>query len=261
MISVWVPEACLATNRASAGEPCDHDMVVTEMRPEDAAWAAGLLELQRREYARYSPVFWRPAEDASGLHERFLRRQLAAETTVALRTRGGFVICERRPGAGFVDDFTLTPPRQWHEDGAALLLAVAERLAAGGTRALRVVIAHNDAPKASLLRDLSLSVAEQWWVHELLPAGHPAPPGRVAGPGFSGLLTQAPPVYAPGGPIFLADRPEQPAAISVIAHQATEHGAVLAVIPAAPDTVLAAELRRRGWSIASAWYTGWPGKA
>lgn len=228
------------------------------MQAEDAAWAAGLLEQQRREYARYSPVFWRPAEDATTLHERFLRRQITGESTVALRTREGFILCECRPHEGFVDDFTLTPPRRWDEDGAALLLAAAERLAARGIGTLRVVTAHDDGPKAGLLRSLSLSLAEQWWVHELLPAGPPAPPGRVSGPGFSGLLTQAPPVYAPGGPVFLADRPAEPAAVTVIAHGATEHGAVLAVIPAAPGTALAAELRRRGWAVASDWYAGRP---
>lgn len=228
------------------------------MRVEDAAWAAGLLELQHREYARYSPVFWRPAEGTRTLHERFLRRQIASEATVALRTREGLIICECRPHEGFVDDFTLTPPRRWDDDGAALLLAAAEKLATRGITNLRVVIAHDDQPKAGLLRDLSLSVAEQWWVHELLPARAPVPPGRVSGPGFAGLLTQAPPVYDPGGPVFLADRSEGPAYVNVITREATECGAVLAVIPAAPDTALTAELRRRGWSIASDWYAGWP---
>lgn len=31
----------------------------------DAAWAAALMERRRQEYARYSPVFWRPAEEGS----------------------------------------------------------------------------------------------------------------------------------------------------------------------------------------------------
>jgi len=228
------------------------------MRADDAEWAAGLLELKRREYAQYSPVFWRPAEGASTLHARFLRRQILSAATVALRTPDGFIICERRPPEGFVDDFTVTSPQRWEDDGAALLLAAADRVAADGITTLRVVTAHDDHPKSALLRALSLSVAEQWWVHELLPAGAPAPPGRVTGQGFSGLLTQAPPVYAPGGPVFHADRLEDPAAISVITHEATERGAVLAVIPAAPDSALAAELQRRGWVIAPDWYTGRP---
>ena len=228
------------------------------MRAQDAEWAAGLLEHKRAEYARYSPVFWRPAEGTRTLHAGFLRRQILSAATVALRTPDGFIICERRPPEGFVDDFTLTSPRRWQEDGAALLLAAAERVAADGISTLRVVTAHDDKPKSALLRALALSLVEQWWVHELLPAGPPAPPGRVTGPGFSALLTQAPPVYAPGGPVFHADTVEDPAAISVITHEATERGAVLAVISAAPNSALAAELQRKGWVVASDWYTGRP---
>jgi hypothetical protein len=51
---------------------------------------------------------------------------------------------------------------------------------------------------------------------------------------------------------------EDPAAIAVITHEATECGAVLAVISAAPNTLLAAELQRKGWVIASDWYAGRP---
>jgi hypothetical protein len=86
---------------------------MTEMQPRDAAWAAQLLEAKRREYARYSPVFWRPAEGAAPLHERFLRSRIAAADTVALRTPSGFIVCECRQGdppEGFVDDFTVAGP-------------------------------------------------------------------------------------------------------------------------------------------------------
>jgi len=232
---------------------------VTEMPAGDAAWAAQLLEAKRREYAGYSPVFWRPAEGIAPQHERFLRSRIAAAETVALRTAGGFLICECRQGdppEGFVDDFTVAPPRAWAEDGAALLLAAAERLAARGIGRVRVVTAHDDQPKSALLRALNLGLAEQWWVHEVRPAGPPAPPGRVSGPGFAGLLTQAPPVYAPGGPVFHADQPGGPASIGAIAREAAERGAVLAVVPAAPGTALAAALRQNGWAVASDWYTG-----
>lgn len=99
---------------------------------------------KRQVYAGYAPVFWRPAEGVAGLHEQFLRRQVLSEATVALRTRHGFIICERRPSEALVDDFTVAPPGTWGTDGAALLLAAAGRLAAGGISAVRVVTAHAD---------------------------------------------------------------------------------------------------------------------
>jgi hypothetical protein len=86
--------------------------VVTELTPDDADWAADLMAERRREYERYPPVFWRPALHARGLHVRFLRRQIAAPDTVALRTSRGFLIAQL-PGPGhraeaFIDDFAIT---------------------------------------------------------------------------------------------------------------------------------------------------------
>jgi hypothetical protein len=215
--------------------------LITELASGDAPWAAALMERRRREYERYSPVFWRPAVGAAGLHARFLRRQIESDQTIALRTDHGFAICQRRQAEGFVDDFTVDPPGRWDADGAELLLALAQRLAAGGVHVLRVVTAQADAPKTALLRRCSLVVAEQWWVRELTPAVAPSAFCRVDGPSFSGLLIPAPPVYDPGGPVYLADRASPEATGDGIARTAASHGAVLAIIPAAPDSARAGQ--------------------
>src|SRR5215469_2765186 len=69
---------------------CDyHRVEVWELSADDAVWAAELMERRRQEYARYSPVLWRPARDAVGLHTRFLARQVLADSSIALRTRCG----------------------------------------------------------------------------------------------------------------------------------------------------------------------------
>jgi hypothetical protein len=232
---------------------------VTEMSAADAQWAAELTEKRRHDYARYSPVFWRPAEGAVGLHAHFLGGRIIAETTVALRTGRGFIICERRGSKGFVDDFDVEPPGTWDSDGAALLLAAAERLATVvGVAAVRVVTAHADRAKAGMLAALSLALAEQWWVRELEPVGPAAVPGRFSGPGFSGMLGPAPAVYDPGGLVFQNDRAAEHTDPAAIERGAAAHGAVLAVLPAAPDTAREHELRQQGWHVASDWYVGIP---
>lgn len=165
-------------------------MPVKELAPDDAVWAVELMERRRRDYAKYSPVFWRPAEHVTDLHARLLRRQISSDMNVALRTDHGFIIVERRRAEGFVDDFAVDRVRtSWATDGAALLLAASQRLAAaGGVDEVRVVTAHADEAKASMLCGLSLRVAEQWWVRELRPVGQPATTtGRVKGPGFPGF--------------------------------------------------------------------------
>jgi hypothetical protein len=194
----------------------------------------------------------------TGRHARFLRGQISAERTVALRGKHGFIICQRREAEGFVDDFALEPPGTWDDDGAALLLAAARRLADGGIGAVRVVTAHADEEKSAMLARLSLSVTEQWWVRAVVPAGQPPAPGRISGPGLSGVLTPAPPVYDPGGPVFDADRVAPDVTTAEIERTAAAHGAVLAVFPSPPGPDRAPELHARGWHVASDWYTGWP---
>jgi len=230
-----------------------------DMAADDAAWAAEVMERRRRIYARYSPVFWRPAPNAAGLHTRFLARQIASEGTIALRTGHGFIVCQRRNGEGFVDDFAVEDPAAWQREGAALLLATAQRLSATGESAVRVVTAHADRPKADMLASLSLHLAEQWWVAELRPAaGEKASYGRRDGAGFSGIFAPAPPVYDPGGPVLLADRVHGDARIDSNEREAAALGAVLAVVPAVPGSARAGELARGGWEVASDWYLGWP---
>jgi hypothetical protein len=229
------------------------------MSADDAQWAAEMMERRRRDYVRYSPVFWRPAEGVVGPHAQFLRGRITAETTVALRTGCGFIICERRGSKGWVDDFAVEPPEAWDSDGAALLLAAAERLAAAdGVATVVVVTAHADLAKSEMLASLSLALTEQWWVRELPPVGPAAAPGQFNGPGFAGTLGPAPAVYNPGGPVFQNDRAGERTGVVAIERAAAAHGAVLAVLPAGPDAALAPELRQRGWHVASDWYQGTP---
>ncbi|HEX2350380.1 MAG TPA: hypothetical protein VHI51_18235, partial [Ktedonobacterales bacterium] len=49
------------------------EVVIRRARPEDAEVATAWAEVKRAEYARYSPVFWRPAADARARHQPFLR--------------------------------------------------------------------------------------------------------------------------------------------------------------------------------------------
>src|ERR1700685_3172464 len=120
-------------------------MTVRELTADDAMWAAELMEQRRQVYASYSPVFWRPAQGVTGLHARFLRRQIASPANLALRTDHGFIIGQRQGGEGFVDDFAVDAEGRWDTDGADLLRATWQRLAAeSGFDALRVVTAHAD---------------------------------------------------------------------------------------------------------------------
>lgn len=234
---------------------------VRRLTSADCGWAAEMMERRREIYAAYSPVFWRPAVGVTGMHARFLAKKASSNATVAVRTDHGFLIAELRNSEGFIDDFAVEPDARWAADGAALLRAAWPALAHAGATRLRVVSAAADAPKVAMLEACSLELVAQWWVKPLDPTGAPGASGRVTGPGFSGILSPAPPVYDPGGPVLLAERVEAGADLARITETAAAMGAVLAVVPTPAGGHREAELRTSGWTVSSAWYLGAPGPA
>lgn len=233
-------------------------MTVRSLEPGDVPWAADLMEDRRQLYARYSPVFWRPASGITDRHASFLGRQIAAAPNVGLRTDHGFIIGQRRGAEGFVDDFAIDADGTWSDDGSALLIAAWEQLAAGGADVLRVVTAKADETKVRMLEDRSLQLVDQWWVKPLRPEGSSTTTGRVDGPWFSGILGPAPPVYDPGGPVLLADRLDDGCALAELESEAQRIGAVLLVVPTLPQADREQLLEQRDWSVASQWYLGQP---
>jgi hypothetical protein len=238
--------------------------MVRDMMPADAGWAAELMNQRRQVYASYSPVFWRPARNATGPHAAYLSTFIGSENCLSLRTDHGFMLGQIRPAKTFVDDFAVTEPDRWSTDGSALVLAAAQRLAdAGRDCSMLVVTAHADDAKVPMLRDLSLSLVEQWWVREVEaePTGEPIEHGQVQRPGFAGFFGSAPPVYDPGGPVLHVNRAQDDVDLATMELEAASMGAVLLVLPTAPGAGRIGELQRRGWTVASDWYQGRPSEA
>jgi hypothetical protein len=125
------------------------------MSPDEAGWAAELMDRRREIYARYSPVFWRPAQGVKGKHADFLGRQIGSASNVALRTDHAFIIAQQCKAQGFADDFAVDQDGSWDGDGATLLLAASDLLADTGVNTVMVVTAHADEAKASMLSSLS----------------------------------------------------------------------------------------------------------
>ncbi|MGH3157368.1 MAG: hypothetical protein ACRDNF_12430 [Streptosporangiaceae bacterium] len=236
--------------------------MVRDMQPADAGWAAELMNQRRQAYASYSPVFWRPARDATGPHAAYLSTLIGSGNCLSLRTDHGFMLGQIRPAKTSVDDFAVSEPGRWTTDGSALVLAAAQRLAdAGRDCTMLVVTAHADDAKVGMLRNLSLSLVEQWWVHEVEPTGEPIKHGQVQRPGFAGFFGSAPPVYDPGGPVLHVDRAQDDVDLATMELEAASIGAVLLVLPATPGADRVGELQRRGWTVASDWYQGHPSEA
>jgi hypothetical protein len=151
------------------------------IRPADAEDLEAVLELaetQRREYAAYQPVFWRPARQARAEQRHYLAGLLRNEDVLARVAINngvvvGFIVGRLTaappvydPGGTtcLVDDFAVAEPELWHTVGMELLGAV--RDAAREQNAVQVVVitAHLDAAKRAALGAGGLSIASEWWV-------------------------------------------------------------------------------------------------
>lgn len=145
---------------------------------------------RRHRYARYQPVFWRPAEDADEKQEGFFGWLLQQETPLILVSEAGdgslngFIIAlrmERLPmndpafrllDGLHIDDFVVADARLWSTVGRDLLLAAvtAHQERVGTDAAINVISGTHDLAKRRLLEsDARMQSLFTW---DILPAGN-----------------------------------------------------------------------------------------
>ena len=115
----------------------------------DVAAMAAMAQIRREQYARYQPLFWRPAEGAQDKHRPYLARLVGDETIITLVSEDagaltGFLIATLTGAPGVydpggatcqIDDFVVVPAGRWQETGARLLRAgLAEAAGAAPSR-------------------------------------------------------------------------------------------------------------------------------
>jgi hypothetical protein len=144
----------------------------------DVAAIASLASNRREQYARYQPLFWRPAAGAEDKHRPYLAKLVASDEVISLVSEEagevtGFLIATLTGAPGVydpggptcqIDDFTVVTPGRWPTTGAELLRAgLAEAARRGAIQAV-VVSGHLDEPKRQALRACGLDIASEWWV-------------------------------------------------------------------------------------------------
>jgi hypothetical protein len=228
----------------------------------DVPSIAKILAAKRAEYERYSPVFWRRADDARAAHEPFLRFLVEQDGPVVLVADSedhagggdagveGVVTGLARAEDWVVDDFAVRDPGHWDDLGARLLAAVRRAIP---DQPVTVVCGARDVPKRTMLRSVGGRLVERWWVRPL--AAVDAGPDGVDPRGATGAIVPAPPVYDPGGPVCsVADWDGTAAALASVEAWARRRGAVLAVVPLPADDARETVLRDAGYDDPSEWY-------
>ena len=140
-----------------------------------------LASIRREQYARYQPVFWRPAVGASDIHGPYLAGLVANDEVIALIAEEagqltGFLIATLTgappvydPGGPTcqVDDFAVVTDARWPTTGVRLLRAGLAQAARRGAVQAVVVTGHLDQAKRAALRECGLDIASEWWVTPL----------------------------------------------------------------------------------------------
>jgi GNAT superfamily N-acetyltransferase len=232
----------------------------------DAHQAALLADAKRAEYERYSPVFWRPAENALDRHEPWLKKCLSDEsyTSFAARSQStliGIAIAAHGvfpPPFRFdpepswlVDDFFVLSPDGWRTVGARLLEAVEESAREHGATRTVVLSARRDEPKRTMLAEVGYERGASWWVHPVQALECDPPSLRDT----DAVVGPAPPVYDPGGLTALALEMRDPSDVPTFGEWTSASNAILAIVPArSSDPELEDALAAEGYEPASDWF-------
>jgi ribosomal protein S18 acetylase RimI-like enzyme len=105
--------------------------------PADATAMADLAAVRREQYARYQPVFWRPATGVLARHRAYLASLVGNEKAITLVSEEagevtGFLIATLTGAPGAydpggpacqIDDLMVAPPARWQSTGIQLLRA------------------------------------------------------------------------------------------------------------------------------------------
>jgi GNAT superfamily N-acetyltransferase len=144
----------------------------------DLAAMTTLASIRREQYARYQPLYWRPAAGAQDKHEPYLARLVASDEVICLVSEEagqltGFLIATLTPAPPVydpggltcqIDDFAVVTAARWPTTGVRLLREGLARAARRGAVQAVVVTGHLDQAKRQALRTCGLEIASEWWV-------------------------------------------------------------------------------------------------
>ena len=254
------------------GPPYD-SRVIRAATVDDAAELARLFTPHREALARWSPVFWRPAESAEALHTLFLGWLIDQGGGVGFVAPGrGAVVARPHDGALLVDDLvaddgalaadlvgavaSLIRPQPAGSNRAGSTPVAGWPVAPDGSTELRGVAAIADERGTAALVANGLVADTTWWVAPVRSdAAGPADGGPADGGPAAFTVVASPPVYAPGGPVAMVGAGPVPADLAELVGAAAGAGCVLAVVAAlVTDVAGSARLASAGFEPTSRWY-------
>jgi hypothetical protein len=138
---------------------------------------------KRKQYAEYSPVFWRMADGASNLQRTFFDRLVLDPSWICLVHENGndidgFIMAHVTtappvydPGGKVcvIDDFAVADPSLWPTVGMALQDEAERRAIVAGAVISIVVCGQRDTSKRKALLNSGSEIASEWYVRSIKP--------------------------------------------------------------------------------------------
>ncbi len=171
------------------------------------------------------------------------------------RTDSSVLIAAPRGDGWLVDDAYVRGDEWTGGDGQLLWDALAVEC---GGAAVRLVCPTYEHEKGEFAGRVGLELVESWWLMELEGSGGGQAGSKIDLPGAVALTIEAPPVYAPPGPILFLPAPEDAArALPTAVKEAPRLGcAAIVVNQNAGDSALQTHLTRAGFRQHCDYYVG-----
>jgi hypothetical protein len=155
--------------------------MIRQSTKADVPEMVGLSARKRKQYAEYSPVFWRMADGASNLQRAFFDGLVVDPSWICLVHENGngisgFIIAHVTtappvydPGGKvcIIDDFAVAKPTLWATVGMALQGEAERRAAVAGAVISIIVCGQRDIPKRNALLDSGSELASEWYVRPI----------------------------------------------------------------------------------------------
>ena len=137
-----------------------------------------LSRTKRQRYSRYSPVFWKPAQDAEEQQKGFFEYLLGqADTQILVAEESGqivgFIIGQIRnpppvydPGgkACVIDDFAVASDERWSDVGENLKSELEKVCRSLGVKLTVTVCGEKDIPKRGFIWSRGEEIASEWYI-------------------------------------------------------------------------------------------------
>ena len=151
--------------------------MIQKAKKSDIPWMVSLSHNKRKNYAEAQKQFWKMAKNSDDVQQKWFEELLEQQDVIALVSddKKGFVIGKiitppEVYDAGLtlmIDDFCVAEEELWMSVGKDLINEIKKVAISRGVKQILAVSGAHDSHKKSLLKQVGLITASEWYVGDL----------------------------------------------------------------------------------------------